>query len=134
MPQRGEALGAPLLSQGRLDFTGSRDRMVHVARQGAGLLRGAREVVERRRHARGPEAQQVEPDVLHRQHTRLELIGHELPPGQQIREGLSLALEQADLSVPLRAVALALGGGDFFLEACERAPVHAPAHGVQGPR
>src|SRR3989449_701122 len=97
-----------------------------------------------RRHPRGAKAQQVEPDVLHRQHARLELVRDQLTPGQEIRECLALALEQGHLTIPFRivpfarpscqpGVALMLGRLDLLLEPGQGTPVHRPAHGVQGP-
>src|SRR5207253_2208922 len=144
VPPRGDALGASLLAQHVFDLTGRRDDVVDVAGQRTGLLCGAGEIVEGRRHTRGAKAQQVEPDVLHRQHARLELVRDQLTPGQEIRECLALALEQGHLTIPFRivpfarpscqpGVALMLGRLDLLLEPGQGTPVHRPAHGVQGP-
>src|SRR5439155_1284289 len=87
--------GLAALAQRLLDLSGGGDHVVHVARQGTRLLRGAREVVQRHRHAGRAQAQQVEPHVLHRQHARLQLVRHQLAPGEQVGERLALAVEQA---------------------------------------
>ena len=51
----------------RLDFSGCRDRVVHVAREGLGLLRRLREIAQHGRDARRAEPKEVEPDVLERE-------------------------------------------------------------------
>src|SRR5439155_14514 len=106
LPAWRDALSAGLLAQHRFDFACRGDHVVHVPRQRTGLLGGASEIVERHGHSRGSEPQQVEPDVLHRQHARLQLVRDELPPREEIRERLALALQQTHLSIPFRAVPL----------------------------
>src|SRR5206468_9118961 len=109
VPPRGDALGTALFAQHRFDLTRRRDYVIDVARQRAGLLGGTGEIIEGHRHTRGAEAQQVEPHILHCQHARLELVRDELTLGQEIRDRLALALEQAYLSIPFRAGPLMLG-------------------------
>src|SRR2546422_1691594 len=44
---------------------------------------GPGEIVEGHRHTRGAKAKQVEPDVLHRQHARLELVRDQLTRSEE---------------------------------------------------
>src|SRR5207237_219044 len=127
LPAGRDELGARLLAQGLLDLSRRRDHVVHVARQRARLLGGARQVVQRHRHAGRAQSQQVEPDVLHGQDARLQLVPHQLAPGEQVGQRLALAVEQTHLPVALDPVRLALGRLDLLLQAPEGPLVHAAA-------
>jgi hypothetical protein len=68
------------------------------------LLRGVREIAQDRRDAGGPQPEQIEPHVLHRQHTRFDLLFHPTPTRKKIAQCLALALEQVDLPIALTAL------------------------------
>src|SRR3989442_941291 len=130
----GAVVQRSLVAQGLADLPGGGDGVIDVARQGAGLLRRVRQVVQHRRHACRPQPQQVEPHGLHGEHARLDLVFDQLPPGEQVGERLALPLEEIELPLALGALRLPLDRFELLLEPGQGAGVHTPTHGVQRPR
>src|SRR5438876_6254501 len=115
------------------DLARGRDRVIDVSGERACLLRRIRQIAEHRCNPGRSQAQEIEPHVLHRQHTRLDLFLDSPAPRQQITQRLALPLEQADLTFPLRSFFMKLHRFDPHFEPRQRAVIDIGAHAVQHP-
>src|SRR2546430_7699321 len=103
----------PLTARGRgggrgaehiADLASGRDDVIDIPRERPRLLRRVGQIAEHGRHAGGSQAQEIEPDVLHRQDARFDLLLDVLSPRQEVAQCLALSFEQVELPLTLRAL------------------------------
>jgi len=97
-------------------------------------LRCIGEVAQHRRDPGRAQPQQVKPHVLHRQHTRVNLLFDAPAAREQVAQRLALSIEQTQLPLPFGPFLMMLHGLDPDFDAGECAVVDVTTHAVQHAR